>query len=248
MFPILFTSEHLTLFSYPLFMGIAWGLAYHISHLFYLKKFNNTVHFNLFFWGNFVMSWLGAKLAFLMTYKKMGATELSQHLSFWFGGGFVFYGGLIAAFLFTAIFAWKIKKCSIGSFSFLVIPLSLGHAIGRLGCFLAGCCYGSEYNGICSVEMHQALRHPVQIYEAVALTLLFFWSKKKMRNLEAHPHLISQYLIFYSIIRFSLEFFRGDIVRGNWGIFSTSQWISLGIILLCLGFRFFYSGRIVKFR
>ena len=112
--------------------------------------------------------------------------------------------------------------------------VALAQGFGRIGCFLAGCCYGRETDSIFSVTFrnsdfapnHVALI-PTQIYSSLldflhCLVLLMIAGKQKKDGQVA-----ACYLIFYSLGRFVLEFFRGDLVRGSVGVLSTSQFISL---------------------
>lgn len=153
-------------------------------------------------------------------------------------GGFVFYGGLLGA----VFMIWLCSKWFSGGFVPMLLNLipvvPIVHAFGRIGCFMAGCCYGIEYHGPGHVVFTHALGgapngvelFPVQLVEAVgnlliAAVLLWYHGK--------NPHTVSilgYYLISYAVLRFVLEFFRGDGERGIlWGL-ATSQWISLILI------------------
>ena len=115
--------------------------------------------------------------------------------------------------------------------------LPLIHAFGRIGCFLAGCCYGIPYCGYFNVVFPknsfapQGINlFPIQLCEAFFLILLsFFLLYLTLKNKSRHMVLI--YLFCYSIIRFILEFLRYDSARGKVLFFSTSQWISLIILI-----------------
>ena len=115
----------------------------------------------------------------------------------------------------------------------LTICLAIAHACGRIGCALTGCCFGKETTGIlyfiykdsyvapCNIKLF-----PVQAIESasifiLALVLLIIYLKNS--DFINWP----VYFITYSILRFILEFFRGDLIRGTFGILSTSQIISL---------------------
>ncbi len=241
MLPILWKTNFFILYSYPLLMGIAWGLGYQISKDILEKKNIALKNFSLLFWGVFVSSWIGAKIFFLLTSSYGLNSQLTISSSFWLGGGFVFYGGLIFALIFLLFYCLFFKKFDLKNLAFLIPGLSIGHAIGRLGCFMAGCCYGSHCELPWAVNLHEDNRHPVQLYEALALLLLGFYFFKKIKNNESELKLITLYLGFYSFLRFSLEFFRGDLIRGvYWGL-SSSQWISLVVFLLSFLIFFFYQ-------
>lgn len=124
--------------------------------------------------------------------------------------------------------------------------VALAQGFGRIRCLLAGCCYGKETDSIFAITFHESEFAPnnvplipTEIYSSVLdfahfALLLFIASRKKKDGQVA-----ACYLIFYSIGRFILEFFRGDLIRGSVGVLSTSQFISLftgaaGIIILIL--------------
>ena len=159
-------------------------------------------------------------------------------------GGFVFYGGLIGAIIGIYIYCKQYKLSFIELLETIVPTIPLIHAFGRIGCFFAGCCYGKPYEGLFHIIYHNSesapnniALFPVQIVESglnflsFIIILIFTW---KIREKYAA---IGLYLVTYSIIRFILEYYRGDIERGFLLFFSTSQWISIfclpiGLILM----------------
>ena len=157
--------------------------------------------------------------------------------------GFVFYGGLFGV-IFTLIFLTRNdadmrKKV----FEISVPAMPLFHAFGRIGCFLAGCCYGKKLSTPIVIGTIEFARIPVQIIESMAEFILFivlFILSKKNRDID----LLRIYLVIYAVIRFADEFLRGDKIRGIYGGVSTAQWISL-IILFVYGFEYI-KGDIAK--
>lgn len=150
--------------------------------------------------------------------------------------GFIFFGGLFGGILAILIYS-KIYNVSFRELLTLVLSTTpFIHAIGRIGCFCAGCCYGIEYDGIGSIFMHEAERFPVQLLEAnldfilFIVLLVFFVLRKKL--------VIPMYFAGYGIIRFLCELFRGDISRGFIGCLSISSWISIFCLLFSV-FEFF---------
>ena len=158
--------------------------------------------------------------------------------------GFVVYGGIIGGILAGCLYCY-IKKTDFWKYFDLVMPsVALAQGFGRIGCLLAGCCYGRETNSIFSITFqnsdfapnHVALI-PTQIYSSVLDFLHFGILLYIARHKKKDGQVAACYLIFYSIGRFVIEFFRGDIERGSVGVLSTSQFISIfttvaGIILL----------------
>ena len=150
-------------------------------------------------------------------------------------GGSVFYGGLIGMILVSLAYVRR-KKLSRDYIDLTAAAIPLFHAWGRVGCFLGGCCFGIE----CSfgfvyhyspIEMANGVRRlPVSLFEAIfnaALSAFLYgcFRKKKHRG-----YLLNIYLYAYPVWRFVIEFFRGDSYRGFLWIFSTSQWVSIGLI------------------
>lgn len=169
--------------------------------------------------------------------------------------GMVFYGGLIGGIIGIFLVARK-KKKNILEFTDLFAPcFCVAHAFGRVGCLLAGCCYGLEigetsqfdiltYKGALAVKyLDGAMRLPVPLMETVFLLVLcevlvlVFCTEKRLGTTTGW------YLIAYAVWRFVIEMFRGDAERGKFGPLYTSQWISIliliaGIAVLLLSRRF----------
>lgn len=224
MLPILYQNHDLVIFSYPLLMGLGWGVAY---QLFHAHSDLNRLHSQILYWGLFLSAWIGSKVLFLMTAapENLSSTEVS----FWLGGGFVFYGGVIAGILFLLtlkMFSFKFTKKTINA---LILSLVFGHAIGRIGCFLAGCCFGSETDLAWGIHLHGADRHPTQLIEAFSLLFLGVYFLK----IQHTRFLLPLYLFAYGLLRFFLEMLRGDEVRGSWAFWTPGQWIS--VILVSYG-------------
>lgn len=232
-FPLLFDSPYFSLYSYPLCMGLAWGFGYFYTQYIFEKYEKDPSPLIYLFLGIFITSFAGAKLFFL--WFSSGA-KFYQYLYanyFWMGGGFVFYGGLIFGLIFYFLYSHVFKKFDLKNSALLLPGLILGHAIGRIGCFLAGCCYGTRSHVAWAVEFNGELRHPVQMYEALALFFLGTIILLQLKYKKSNSIIVSTYLISYSMIRFILEFFRGDDIRGILvGVLSSSQFISIGIFLL----------------
>ncbi len=167
-------------------------------------------------------------------------------------GGAVFYGGLFGGLAAGAI-ALKIMRQDRSIYADIMAPIiPLFHGIARIGCFLAGCCYGIESEfGFCAhgntivPEVNDVTRFPVQLLEAGCNLFLVLVLLCLLKRSEKFPllrgKLLYVYLISYGAIRFFDEFLRGDEIRGFVGIFSTSQWISIisvtvSIILLIRSF------------
>jgi phosphatidylglycerol:prolipoprotein diacylglycerol transferase len=161
-------------------------------------------------------------------------------------GGLVFYGGFLGAWLATVIFA-RVRRESLWSlWDFLATTIPLGHAIGRLGCFLNSCCYGAEGRFPWSVFMEGRWRHPVQLYEALFNLALFAFLNWFYPRRRRDGRVAALYLMLYPLGRFCLEFFRGD-ERLGWLGLNAAQWTSLLLILCGLAF-WHWRSRVNKFQ
>lgn len=201
-----------------------------------------------------ISAFVGAKLLFIIVswniiIEIFKAYPFVEALNSVLKGGFVFYGGLIggAVGLFLTL---KIQKKDFFKYlNIFALVLPLGHAFGRIGCFFAGCCYGMKYDGFLSFTYKTALDPstplgvpllPIQLIEAVCLFVLFasliilYFKAPKKANLI--PFI---YIVAYSLMRFILEFFRGDAERGLLLNLSTSQWISILLIAIVVGYLIF---------
>lgn len=193
---------------------------------------------------------IGSHLLYAITqYRLLPYLFQKAELTVWFEraqyifGGSVFYGGLLGG-IGSGYLGLKILKQDVGIYSDLLAPIvPLFHGIARVGCFLAGCCYGTPCewgftvdNNSIVPEMVGITRFPIQLLEAILnlilAAVLLFLLLRSNHNPILRGKLFNIYLIAYSVIRFSDEFLRGDAYRGFWGIFSTSQWISLAIIII----------------
>jgi phosphatidylglycerol:prolipoprotein diacylglycerol transferase len=160
--------------------------------------------------------------------------------------GGVFSGGLIGA---LAAAAWYIRRHhlpALATCDAFAPGLALGHAIGRLGCFAAGCCYGKPTAGwwgvrftnplanqLVGTPLNEALE-PTQLFEfAVELAnfALLMWMLKRKKF---DGQIFGAYLVLYGVARFFLEFLRGDPGRGSvfGGLMSGTQLISIGLVIL----------------
>jgi phosphatidylglycerol:prolipoprotein diacylglycerol transferase len=139
----------------------------------------------------------------------------------------------------------------------LAPAVALGQAIGRLGCFAAGCCFGTPSNVIWAVTFHdegaRALvgvplgipLHPSQLYESLGVFILLAWLLNVLKRRRFPGQVFVFYLFGYSVLRFCLEFMRGDLARGTvfGGAVSTSQFIAILVAFLTLAALPFIAKR-----
>jgi len=166
--------------------------------------------------------------------------------------GMTFYGGLFGGVLgYLLIYRFFIRKHSTGDVSkvLIIAPacITVAHAIGRIGCFLEGCCYGletSEWYGLFFPAIGKKVI-PTQLFESAFLfilsaVLIFLAFKKSFK----YTFII--YLISYGIFRFLIEFIRGDDRGAFMGIFSPSQIWSMVIVVLAIPLFFIMKNYLFK--
>lgn len=155
-------------------------------------------------------------------------------------GGITFYGGVIGGVLAVLFLSWRYKM-SFWLFADIVSPgVSLGHAFGRLGCLMAGCCHGlptpaGAWYGITFPEGVGALAptgvslYPTQPMEAFGEVLIFLFLVWRGRHPKFSGQIFALYIMMYAVMRFALEYLRGDTDRGWWvePYISTSQGIAI---------------------
>lgn len=178
---------------------------------------------------------LGAKILYCIVNWK----EFLQHpLQLMGTDGLVVYGGIIGGILCAVIYC-KIKKSNFWDYFDLVLPsVALAQGFGRMGCFMAGCCYGEEthaWYGIAFTHSNYAPNNvkliPTQLISSAGMfcfAFLLFWYATKAKKA---GQVGAAYLVLYSVGRFLVEFLRGDLVRGSVGNLSTSQFISIFIFV-----------------
>ncbi len=177
---------------------------------------------------------LGSKLLFFTValLSAESTLNLSEILLLFLGSGYVFYGGLMGTLIGIWIFAKRESNVNIHSLYQMTAPaLPLFHGFGRIGCFMAGCCYGIPLNKpFILFGIIEFSTFPTQLLEALfefSMFLLLCIVDKFKKG----ANLLILYLSVYAIFRFCIEFYRADTDRGMWLWFSTSQWISILIIL-----------------
>jgi phosphatidylglycerol:prolipoprotein diacylglycerol transferase len=162
-------------------------------------------------------------------------------------GGLVFYGGFIGVCIATIIYA-RMKKLPLWKLADVLAPsIALGHAFGRIGCLMTGCCFGKQCDLPWAIrfpvghETHPTPVHPVQIYEAVLNFLLYLGLAWLYRRKKFNGQVFAAYLVAYAILRSVLELFRADYSASQylWGTVSPGQLVS--IIVITAGIILFWK-------
>ncbi|MEK6715673.1 MAG: prolipoprotein diacylglyceryl transferase [Candidatus Omnitrophota bacterium] len=222
MHPILFQFGPITIYSYGFFLALAYltgsilaqreakirGFGAHfISNLCLLSLISGILGARIFF------------LLFNLDFFKENPLEIImlQH------GGLVWYGGLISAIVSVVIYI-RIKKQPIFATLDLVAPyIALAQAIGRIGCFLNGCCYGKLWRD-------ENIPYPTQIFSSLSMLFVFLVLRVMQKQGLKTGSIFFSYLLLYSAKRFFIEFLRGDspVVFLNLTVF---QLASVGIFV-----------------
>lgn len=230
--------------SYPLCITVGIFLAAPLAIVRYKKRGgSDTAMMFVFIIGGFGAA-LGMHLLYGLTnlshfdilLSADGAEEFLKRLWLLFRGG-VFYGGLLGGLLTGGIFI-KLQKLPAGLVCDCAAPsIALFHAVGRVGCFLGGCCYGIEsdygitFTNALIKSANGTPRLPVQLYEAAFELVLFVVLSALLKKEALRGRLLAVYLIAYAAGRFLLEFLRGDEYRGFFLGLSTSQHISILVLV-----------------
>lgn len=250
------------------------------------EGFLDSYHYDRTMLLGIIWAFVGARLLYVWIEREEFSGEWSRVFHF-SDGGLVFYGGPIAAVLYLLwhfVFSKRARSefetderwTRFARFADIAIPaMVIGHAFGRLGCLLGGCCYGRPFASESIFSVHYPLGSdahfadwllngtelngnvPVPLMEALLLGALFFWLLRVRRQRAFPGQVLLSYLIIYPALRFVLEIFRGDALRGylvemdglsSWlsdvlGLghqpdlplfLSTSQFISLCVIAFAL--------------
>ena len=245
MFPILFKIGPLTLHTYGFFVAMGFLLGLIWAHKESLRRGLNPEIFHDLFFYVVIAALIGARFFYVVLNLSYFSNNLLAVFRLW-EGGLVFYGGFLFA---VPVFIWRVRRWQKPILEILDVgapALVLAQAVGRLGCLAAGCCYGkfceagfaiTFSNPLSHAPLHQPL-YPTQIYHSLANLAIFFILVLISRRSLQRGVLVVGYLLLYGISRFIIEFWRGD-PRGFLAGFSTSQWVSIGLVISAVLLWFF---------
>lgn len=157
-------------------------------------------------------------------------------------GGMVFYGGFLGACVGLLVYTKFSKAVERWiAFDLFAVCIPLFHVFGRIGCFLSGCCYGIEcsfgvvvHGNTLVPELNDVRRLPVPLIEAACNLVIFLILLRAFLKGKEKGKMIFLYMLIYPVVRFILEFFRGDVIRGFLFGLSTSQWISIALFAVAV--------------
>ncbi|MBE3130724.1 MAG: prolipoprotein diacylglyceryl transferase [Acidobacteria bacterium] len=246
MFPILVKIGPLTIHTYGFMMavGVAFGLWFIYAQAKKAGLDANRIMDAAFY--TIIVSLIGAKLILFISNISYYVAYPRELFALARSGG-VFQGGLTFGVIY-ALWYFHRKKIPTWPTADLIAPaLALGHGFGRIGCFSAGCCYGSECAlpwaavfkneyaaDLTGVHLHTPL-HPVQLYEAILNFLNFGILYIILKKKKFDGQVFAFYIVNYSLIRFFTEYFRGDHAENIYFIRGATPLSSLSLPqLFCL--------------
>lgn len=246
MHPVFFQMGNIVGYSYGLMIGLGALLAIFVSEWRAKRRgLDGELVFSAAVWGLFA-GLLGAKLTFIISNIKYLFTDPGYVLG---TDGFTVYGGVVLGILVGGLIVRR-KKVDVPLYLDLVIPqIALAQGFGRIGCFLAGCCYGKPtHSHIGVIFPPEAIAPsgvpliPTQLISAIGDFLIFIillllsnYAADKLKP----PAISGMYLILYGIGRFAIEFLRADPRRTALGL-TSNQYVSIlflaaGIALIVYG-------------
>ncbi len=199
----------------------------------------------------FLMGLLGSRVVYVFTRLSDPTVDLWE-IIFNLRAGFVFYGGLAAAWIYLMLYLWRKKLPFWAVIDAFTLGICIGLAMGRVGCLLGGCCFGSSTDvpwGVIMVnDAALGHLHPVQAYEFIFLMIIFVWLWKKRITRSYDGQVTVLFVGVYAIGRYILEFWRGDLIRGYLidDIMSTSQFLSLPFLVVAIALHFKLKKKAVK--
>jgi len=233
----LFSIGKFTIHGYGLMIGLGFFVGILLASKLCKKMGLSDDHFINMAICVLLFGFAGGKILFIIVDFK---NFLQNPLGSLGSSGFVVYGGIISGILSAVVYC-KIKKISVLSYIDVLAPCAaLNQAFGRIGCLMAGCCYGRETSGPLYLVFPEGCLAPAgvhlfpsQILSALAnlastIILIYLLKKAKFKGFT-----LSMYLLMYSIGRFLIEYTRND-PRGAVGALSTSQFISIFIFIFSI--------------
>jgi len=245
MHPILFEIGGFTVYSYGVLLAAAYllGLQFALVRA-RARGLDSQRVMDLGIWI-IISALAGAKLLLLIVDFKQFTQSPRALLDLLRSGG-VFYGGLIAAVLVALLYLRRHKLPLWTTTDVFAPGIALGHSVGRLGCLMAGCCFGRPASVPWAITFTNPAAaaqgttlgvplHPTQLYEAGAEALILVFLLAFERRGRGFPgRTFWTYMLLYGVSRFIIEFYRGDSRGVVLGVLSTSQFVSVILVPLSI--------------
>lgn len=251
MFPVLIRIGPVVLHTYGLMVALGFLAGYAASRVEFRRRGLSDALLERLVFLVMVTGLFGARVLYFVV--ETGAGLREDPLSFFriWEGGLVFYGGVLGAVIALAAASRATKTPLLDLTDSFAGPLFLAHALGRIGCFAAGCCYGRPTSSALGVTFTSpdALAPlnvpllPVQLFEAGGNLALFGVMAWLGRRRPARGLLTASYLAAYGTFRFVMEFFRGDDRGFSAAGLHPSQWIAIGAIAAGLALTLYVQNQ-----
>ncbi len=253
MHPVLFHFHGFTLYTYGLFVALGFMAALWVSRRLAVARGVSSDLLGDVFLVALLSGLAGARILYVIINFEVYRNNWLDIFKLW-NGGLVFFGGFLAALAGTSLYLHRRRQNILKMADILSPGLALGHAVGRIGCFFAGCCYGKtcdlpfavRFSDPDSLAPLGVNLHPTQLYEVGSNLILFFILIQLLPRKAFDGMVFLVYLMLYALFRFVIEFFRGDF-RGEFimGRLSVSQ--GIGLLVFAAAFllfiRLFKSSR-----
>ncbi len=254
MHPILFKIGPLTIYTYGFFIALAFvtGILWACWEAKRLGEEAEKI-MDLGFYL-IIAAIIGSRLFFVLLNMKEYLNHPLNIIKIW-EGGLVFHGGLIASIV-VGFYYLKKHHLNIWKYTDILAPaFILGQAIGRIGCLMAGCCYGKKttlpwgivFTDANSLAVLDVPLHPTQIYTSIGALCIFgflLWLRKR-KSYEGQVFWL--YIVLYSIMRFIIDIFRGDQIYGTRVYFfqalTLTQVLSIVFFLSALYMLWYLKGK-----
>ncbi|MFH2137023.1 MAG: prolipoprotein diacylglyceryl transferase [Candidatus Omnitrophota bacterium] len=237
MYPVLWKIGNIYIYSYGCMVALGILVAtyccqYHAAR----RGLSEEKIVDLIFWV-IIAGLIGGRLLYVLLNFGDYSGDLGEVFKL-YKGGLVFHGGFIAGLIAAILFIKTNKMPFWKTLDLIVLYVPIGHAFGRIGCFLNGCCYGRETSlglGIVFPGSDMCV-HPTQLYSAVLLLILFVVLFFVERRKKYNGQIVFFYFILYGIMRFFMEFLRVDNFPVL-GVLSIAQVISIGLLIAGIFFH-----------
>ena len=246
MYPILFTIAGIPVYSFSVFLILSFFV---FSFVFWRRLRSLGISeeriFDLIYYG-VINAFIISRIVFAVFHKNLFADSLLKVVTIWIQPGLSLYGALVGGMM-TIIYLSRVYKIRIVTIlDTLALALPLSFIVGEVGSLLDGTVVGKTSGVAWALRYvgHPGLRHPVQIYEIIALVILLFIviGIHKKAHTRSWPYGITGlcYFFFYSIVFFSIEFFKESSVY--WGVFTINQWVLVALFAETIGALYIRGG------
>ncbi len=222
MYPVLIRIGPITIHTYGVMIAIGFLFALYFAIRQAKKEdIESNIITDLSFYI-LIAAIIGSRLLFIFINLSYYISNPLAIFKIW-EGGLVFYGGVIFAVPVVLLYVKK-NNLKLWQIADIFAPsIAIGHAFGRIGCFFAGCCFGKTAetlpwgviftNPECLAPLNVRL-HPTQLYESAGEFINFFILILLQKRKTYNGQIFLSYVLIYSVLRFIVEIFRGDLARG----------------------------------